>query len=529
MNRLRSKTAFALTAAAAGLSLALGVHSASAAPVTWVGDVDNNWSTDSGPGDTNWSGDVLPGAVDTAIFEDAPLGVSTTVDVATNIQFLQINQSTTTATNKITLGANLTINTNSTAASGINYGSTISNAAMFEMDLNGNFLNFSSNNGTGVNINLYGTYTLDTAGSQIGNGRAYGTANDDILTINIGSGSNLAVVNVSADATIGALRTATTTSNQNDTSNINIGAGSAVNVSNGALLNFLYSGRSDGATILSVNNAGAITIDSSSTLSVEYNQINNSNRTVNIGLTNQATGVVNHNGTVKMDLHERGTATISNAGTWRAAAGAIIQGEVDSAGTGDGGSVVFTNQSTGVLTNASNGSLDYNPLTSATYLNQVLTITNEGIISPGNQHNGSGLASVGTFTMTDIDVVFSGTDATLRIDLGGTAGGTFDVLTLTNGALTLDADSNLELYYVNGFNGSAGDSWTILNYGNVTGEFDLASNLTILGGSGVAADAANYSITYNSTDAVLTLIPEPASLALMGLGGLLMLSRQRKA
>lgn len=529
--RIMTRTVPSLAAlAVAGLALSpLAVH---AVPVTWVGDVDSNWSTDVGPGDTNWDTNTLPGASDTAIFNDAPGGVSTIVDAVTSLQFLQINQSTTSATNAISLAADLFINDTANTSS-ITYGSTISNAAMINWDLNGNTLFLSRNANTGNFNNLYGTFTLDTAGSRIGTDRQFGTGNSDVLTMNFGSGSNLAVINATADATIGVFRTATTTDRQDDPSTINIGVGSEVNVSNNALLNFLYANRSDsvtgGAQILTVNNAGTVDVAAGSTVAVEYNQINNSNKTINIGLTNQSGGLVQHKGMVKMDLHERGTATIRNAGLWRAHAGAIILGELDSDGTGDGGTIVFTNQSGGVLTNASSGSLDYN--TSETLLNSVLTLTNQGIISPGDQHNGSGLASVGTFSMTDIDVTFSGTDATLRIDLGGlTAGSQHDVLTLTNGVLTLDADSNLDLFYVNGFNGTAGDSWTILNYGSaVTTGFDLASALNITGASGFAANPANYQIEFNATSATLSLIPEPGTLTLAAAGLAMVAYRRRNA
>lgn len=521
----RTRNTLACLAVAA---LSVWPLAANAAPVTWIGDVDNNWSTDSGPGDTNWDTNTVPANGDTATFHDAPAGVSTVVDAATTIDYLTINQSTTSETNLITLGATLTIDANNTTTSGITYGSTISNAAMFEVDFAGFSLDFTTN-ANGAVTNLYGTYTMDTTGSRARVTDIPGTGAGDAPTINLGGGSNLAAVNVTANGTIGHMITpASTTTNNSQTSKLNIGAGSQVSISNNATLDLTKRMRVASNVLgWQVNNAGTVTVASGSTLDIRFTQVNNSNNTVGIELNN--VGTMNHIGKVALTMADRGTATINNTGTWKAGAAAIITAELVGQGTGDTGTASFVNQPTGILTNASSGSLDYNPLDTATFLNQVLTITNQGAISPGAGHNGSGLSSVGTFTMTDIAVTFTGIDATLRIDLGGLGSSNHDVLTLTNGDLTLDADSNLELFYVNGFNGMAGDSWTILNYASLTGTFDLASNLSITGGSGMAANPANYSITYGPTSAVLRLVPEPASLALLAASGLCLLPRRKRA
>jgi hypothetical protein len=483
--------------------------SAQADVVTWTGGGDGvNWSDGR-----NWSGkpdNTAPTNTDTVVFDDAPTGIASTVDEAFfgAVAYVQINQSTTTATNAITMARDLTINSANTAASGLKYGSTISNAAMIEWAIGGHKMLFGATSG-GISPNLYGTYTLDTAGGFIGTTRQFGTGNADIFTMNIGSGANLAVVDVTANATIGVNRTTTTTDRQDDPSTINIGTGSTVDVSENAYLNFLYSNRSDGvaggANILTVNNNGAISVASGSILGVEFNQVNNSDKTINVGLVNKDVGVVNHSGTVKMDLHERGTGRIVNQGLWIAGTSAVVYGEVDSSGSTDWATVAMDNAFGGVLRgDGSTAAIDYDPSRSDR-INQILTLVNAGTIAPGAGTGGAGTSSVGTFAMTDINVTNTVTGV-LALDLGGTAAGTFDRLTLANGTLDLSAvGDTLRLTFVNGYAPASGDAWTIIEYdavvpGDNGAGFDA---IEVANGDGATANPAYYTISYGARAAQL--------------------------
>ena len=497
----------------AGLTAALfSPTSLSAAPLTWTGDVDSNWSTDNA-GDTNWSTNTVPANGDTAIFGDAALGVNSTVDAATTIDFLTINQSTTTATNKITLGANLSIDSNNGGASGINYGSTISNAAMFEVDLDGNQLRFSSGSASGITNNLYGTYTFDTAASAIQDRHRYGTGGSDQGSINIGSGSNLALVNVTANGSIGATNTATTDRFKFDF-NVNIGTGSEVNVSNNSTITFLRQARGDSSNStgqgIQVNNSGTIDIAAGSTVAVQHIQVNSGNVLTKIGLNNLTGGTVDHNGTLAMTMADRGTADITNAGTWNVGAAALITGELVGQGnstSGDTGVVTFANQAGGVITGASaSTSIDYNPLDTATFLNQTLTITNAGIISAGVGHNGSGTSSVGTMSFTDINIDASTAANTFRFDLASTS--SFDIINLNTGTLALaNTLAILDVYFVDGFVATDGDSFGIFTNSTITGDF---ASINLFNGTGPSANSANWS--FNKDTGVLTYaIPEPSS------------------
>ena len=75
-----------------------------------------------------------------------------------------------------------------------------------------------------------------------------------------------------------------------------------------------------------------------------------------------------------------------------------------------------------------------------------------------------------------------------------------------------------ELSLYGGFDGS---DYTIATFadGMLTGAFSTVT--------GVSEN--NYQVNYNPDSITLTLIPEPASLALMGLGGVLLLGRGRRA
>lgn len=306
----------------APLVAALTASAALAADITWTGGGDGtNWSDGA-----NWGG-TAPGSDDRAIFPYQPAGLATTVDAITTVQYVRIEQSTTSVSNAISLAAELVMSSNNTESSGLQYAATITDPAMIQWDINGNFLRFSSSSNGAITNNLYGTFTLDTSGSRIGTARYAGTATNDTDTFNFGSESDLAAVNVTANATIGRITTGSSTANAQRLTTVNIGTGSTVSISNDARLDFLYRGRTDGSvTLLAVNNYGTTTVNSGSTMGVVFQQVNNSNRTVDIGYHNQATGTLNHEGTLAMSLHERGTATINNSGTWKAGGGAIITG-----------------------------------------------------------------------------------------------------------------------------------------------------------------------------------------------------------
>ncbi len=528
------RTAQSFTALAIA-SLALSPLAVNAATITWDGGGgDDLWSTD-----TNWTGvpdDTAPTTTDVAAFNDVGSGTQTTTsDTVRTIQALRINQTTTTAVNRIELGANLTLsNNNALQYNSTTGGGTLANAAMFVLDLNGNDLILSSTTAAGVQT-FFGTYRFDTTGSDIYSNWAIGTSGGNSLTFNVGttSPSQLLATGANVVGRFGQIAATGGATNNNRPFTVNFGANSTVDVENGAELQIARIGRHDTHTY-TVNNAGAINVAANSKLTFLVDSGTGSGTTT-MNITNQVGGTLTQVGDIDITRLRSGASSshggaisFSNAGTW------IISGtgaDLSLRFITNGSSATTTFTNSGTLRGATaNDQLNFNRYHGVNLQATLATLTNTGVISPGAGQNGDDLDSVGTLTLQDFDVTFSGVNAALRIDLGGTANGEFDVLTLTNGALTLDADSNLELYYVNGFDGSVGGSWTILNYTSVNGAFDLVNNLTITGGAGVATDSANYSINYGANSAVLTLVvPEPASLALLAVGGLLILPRRSRA
>ncbi len=492
-----------------------------AAPLTWVGDVDDNWTTDSGPGDTNWDTDTVPTAGDTAIFENIGVDRTTVVDASfvSPIDQLNINNSTITASERIELATGLTISDNN----GIQYGSTISDVGMFELDLNGNTLTLDSQ-AAPTTYNLFGTYIFDTASSRINSSLRGGTGSDDAPTFNFGDGTNLSSVIVTADGTI-SHNSNNGTDDARTTTFFSFGEGSTVDISNASTLTLLKSTRVDqGNPTFVVNNSGTFDIASGSSLSVRFdNRKGGDNKRTEF--RNLATGIVNQSGDVTGEPDEKGDTNFNNSGTWIINGNAAtITGDPNSTGQGDLGNVAFNNQAGGVLRGAgSSDSVSYNPNSDADHINQILTITTQGTISAGAGHNGSGTASVGTLGLSDINIDASTSANTFQFDLANTSN--FDIIDLNIGSLDLGSGvSILDVYFVDGFAPTDGNSFEIFANSSITGEF---STINLFNGTGDAADSNNWSFDNSNGVLSFNVIPEPSStlLILASLG--LLIGRRR--
>jgi autotransporter-associated beta strand protein len=125
-------------------------------------------------------------------------------------------------------------------------------------------------------------------------------------------------------------------------------------------------------------------------------------------------------------------------------------------------------------------------------------------------------ASAGVLTVAG-DLTIGG-GSTLSLELDGTTAGTqYDQLVLSGGSLTLGSPA---LDILLGFTPAYNDTFTIVS--GLSG-FDPDVNGIFSGkadGSSFTVGATEFQIDYNPSDITLTVIPEPASMGLMGLLGI---------
>ena len=132
-----------------------------------------------------------------------------------------------------------------------------------------------------------------------------------------------------------------------------------------------------------------------------------------------------------------------------------------------------------------------------------------GTVSPGN--------SPGVLTIEGD--YHQSTGGKLRIELGGlTVGQDYDMLDV--GGEVLLEGGTLEVLLLDGFTPSAGDLFDILDFGSLSGSFD-AIDLP----AGIAWDTSQL-LTGGTLS--VAAVPEPASLILLGIAGLVMLCHRER-
>ena len=131
----------------------------------------------------------------------------------------------------------------------------------------------------------------------------------------------------------------------------------------------------------------------------------------------------------------------------------------------------------------------------------------DGLVNPGQ--------SVGLLTIDGTYEQLSG--GTLHIELAGTAAGEFDALSITgDGSL----DGTLAADLVGGFHPALGDVFDIITAAGIDGTFATFEGSDL--GGGLWLD-----VVYSDTMVQLEVVPEPATLSLLALGGLAVLARRK--
>ena len=142
-------------------------------------------------------------------------------------------------------------------------------------------------------------------------------------------------------------------------------------------------------------------------------------------------------------------------------------------------------------------------------INGVITNNAGGIVAPGE--------SPGILT---VDAITFASGSSLQIELGSTARGTeYDVLD-ASGTITLQNGSTLAVTLINGFVPQGGDTFDILDFAGLSGEFSTRS-LPALG------DGLSWDTSGLYTSGTIVVAPEPASAAMLIAGLACTLLRRR--
>ncbi len=215
-------------------------------------------------------------------------------------------------------------------------------------------------------------------------------------------------------------------------------------------------------------------------------------------LINEGTIVADQSIELRIDPSTAGGMT--NSGTLRAENGAELRLEPGPFTTSG---FVFAAAGATIIRVAS----DYIQTDGSTIVDGALTLNaggtvtlNGGILGGSGQvnahvNNVAGTASPGSSpgTLTVNGNYTQGFDASLAIEIGGVKPGQVDVLTVN---LTATLGGTLEVTFVDDFEPTVGQQFTILSTDSVVGEFDFIDS------------CASLSVTYNTTGVVLTITSE---------------------
>ncbi len=151
---------------------------------------------------------------------------------------------------------------------------------------------------------------------------------------------------------------------------------------------------------------------------------------------------------------------------------------------------------------------------------KTITLNSAGAVAPGN-------SSIGTLNTNNGNVTWNGdagSFAQMKFELDNTSNlalaATADRIALGTGVFTKGTAGLFQFDFLN--TGAVNNTYTLLTFGSSTGFTVGDFSYTNLGG-GLSGD-----FILNANSLQFAIIPEPASLALLGLGGLLMLPRRRR-
>jgi fibronectin-binding autotransporter adhesin len=181
--------------------------------------------------------------------------------------------------------------------------------------------------------------------------------------------------------------------------------------------------------------------------------------------------------------------------------------------SGSGNLVTFyddvTHNGAEIRTSAGNTTVFFGNVSGAGNFTGPGTVQFEGGYSPGGSPAAVGFEGDAAL----------GSESSLLMELAGQERGTqYDAL-LVSGSLALDGA--LDVTLLGGYEPGPGDSFDLLDWGTLAGTFDSVSLPAL--GAGMAWDTKTL---YDS--GTITVVPEPATLTLLAMGGLVALRRRRR-
>lgn len=319
------------------------------------------------------------------------------------------------------------------------------------------------------NINISGgSFTVNAGGSFLMAGNASATAGSaGVGLLNITGGTVTSNVSITRIGGTNTTATVTLDGGALDMVGQNIGGGTAATTINNVNLR---SGTL--SNVGQINNGGSII--KSAAVAVP------ANNTLTLGGTNSFTGAVAVNsGTLLVN------GTHNTAGNYTVAAGATVGGT---------GTVNFAGANTLTATG---------------------TAGNNAVIAPG--------ASIGTLTIGAGSVVF-GNNSAFLVETGGP--GVSDLLAISTGTIDLTSTSNTLALLSAG-----GGPFTIATFTGYAAGANVFEAVTVNGSPatfGPVGSGSDVEIAYNPTDITITVVPEPASLGLLGVAAAALLARRRR-
>ena len=359
------------------------------------------------------------------------------------------------------------------------------------LQLSGGTRNLNS----GAAINGAGNITFNGGTTNLNSGATDGLSGATTIsggTVNFNDNFTLPLLTLST-GTLGGTGNLTLSGALNTWSAGTIGGGGTLTIANGATLN-MNSGANKflGSRTIAINPTGALILSGGQVLNQATNTVNNAGLfdiQGNDNWINNTGGPTTFNNLAGASITRSSgsgsagfSVALNNAGSVNVQTGTLTilssstnSGVIDiTAGTTfDTGGTAMTNAVTGTINGA--GTLN---LGSA-------TLTNNGILAPGDGVNGTG-------TLTITGNLTQGGTGQMNMQLAGTGAGQFDKIAVSG---TANLGGTLNMSTVGAYTGNAGDSFQLLTYGASVGTFAAVNPPSGLGGTP----------TYNASDFFLAL------------------------